>query len=226
MEFNTHSDCCLHEASSTLTKMKNSAIERKVTFYPTCTVRTPTCRSITDEEKIASYYTKEELRIMKRDSVNGLLQTLSERPDSIHSDTAVTNTPTDTPRGLELILDPQRRKNRQVVQKSIIRYQMILNAKSELTDEQRHVRLAHITAKLNRWTSHVAFQTAWRDACDAVDIFPNTSTYYHSSDNVLMSTTPSTISHCEVQFAETDMESCPVYWMENGALILSMGGGR
>jgi len=149
---------------------------------------------------------------MKRDSVNGLLQTLSERPDSIISNAVVTTTPTDTSRGLELILDPQRRKNRQLVQKSIIRYQMLLNAKSELTDEQRHVRLAHITAKLNRWTSHVAFQTAWRDACEAVDIFPNASTYYPVSDNVPMSITPrSAISHCEIQFAETDMESCPVY---------------
>ena len=218
MEFNTLSDCYMHEVVSSSALPMVAKTKRNVTFNPTCTVRTPTCRSITDEEKLASYYNKNELRSMKREAVNGLLQlhaTVSEqRPDSILSNTMVVDvadsaTTTDTLRGMELILQPQRRKNRELVRQSVLKYQMLLDSKSNLTDEQRHVRLAHITAKLNRWSSHVAFQTAWRDACEAVDFSPETMMDYHCSpfttDVPMMSSAvgslSSTTSQCEMQFA-------------------------
>lgn len=223
MEYNTLSDCYMHEVVSSSSALPMVAkTKRNVTFNPTCTVRTPTCRSITDEEKLASYYNKNELRSMKREAVNGLLQlhaTVSEqRPDSI--DSAIT---TDTLRGMELVLQPQRRKNRELVRQSVLKYQMLLDSKSNLTDEQRHLRLAHITAKLNRWSSHVAFQTAWRDACEAVDFSPETMMDYHCSpfttDVPMMSTAvgslSSTTSQCEMQFAWTNVESFPIYCMEH-----------
>ena len=222
MEFNTLSDCYMHEVVSSSALPMVAKTKRNVTFNPTCTVRTPTCRSITDEEKLASYYNKNELRSMKREAVNGLLQlhaTVSEqRPDSI--DSAIT---TDTLRGMELVLQPQRRKNRELVRQSVLKYQMLLDSKSNLTDEQRHLRLAHITAKLNRWSSHVAFQTAWRDACEAVDFSPETMMDYHCSpfttDVPMMSSAvgslSSTTSQCEMQFAWTNVESFPIYCMEH-----------
>lgn len=174
----------LHEVPSALPTAKTTAAKRNVAFHPTCTVRTPTCRSITDEEKLASYYNKTELRIMKREAVNGLLlhAMSSERSDSILSNDDVVSTTLDQPlRGLELFLQPQRRKNRELIRQSILKYQMMLNAKFDLTNEQRQARLAHFTAKLNRWPSHVAFQTAWIDACEAVDFLPMPPYYYDAT---------------------------------------------
>ena len=217
MEYNKVSDYYLHVVPSALLTAKTLATKRNVTFNPTCTVRTHTCRSITEEEKLVSYYNREELRAMKREAVNGLLRTMSsERSDSVLSNTAVGATAHSSPetvRGLELFLEPQRRKNRELVRQSILKYQVLLNSQSDLTDEQRQVRLAHITAKLNRWASHVAFQTAWSDACEAVDFFHESSYFPQSSPDAagpMGTTTPSRMSHCEMQFAETGMESFPI----------------
>ncbi len=206
MSYNsTLSDSDLHEVPSALPTTKTTTTKSSnVTFHPTCTVRTPTCRSITDEEKLASYYNKTELRTMKREAVNGLLlhAMSSERSsDTILSNDVVVSTTLDHPlRGLELVLQPQRRKNREVIRQTVLKYQRLLNTKLDLTNEQRHARLAHVTAKLNRWSSHVAFQTAWMDACEAVDVCPMPLPHYYddataAEDHYI--TSPS--HHCAMQ---------------------------
>lgn len=168
--------------------------KRRVTFKPTCTVRTHTGNpEMTKEEKFkVLYYTRDELKIMNLEAHaictlsqelpdicnSGTLLTIeSERRASVklgtledgEEDTKVDTHNLDTLRGLELIMYPKRKQNKLLAKRSLLKYQTMLKSKPNVSAERMSLLLAAASAKLNLWSSLVAMETARLDALRAYE---------------------------------------------------------
>lgn len=163
--------------------------KKKVTFKPTCTVRTHAARGITKDEKSKTYYSKDQLKLMVLEANaictlsqelpdirnSGTLLTMEERRDSMlgledDNDCHGSGEALDSLRGLELVMFPKRKQNKLLAQKSLLKYQTFLNSKQpNVGVERKHMALAAASAKLNRWSSLVAMETARLDALRAFD---------------------------------------------------------
>lgn len=170
--------------STSFSSLKNSA-KKKVHFKPTCTVRTHTCSGVTKEEKLKLYYSKNDLKVMTLEA-QAIILLSQELPDIHNSGTLITmerrdsmlglddgsqdNEALDSLRGLELIMYPKRKKNKQLALKSLLKYQSFLNSKKpKVGAERKHLALASASTKLNRWSSLVALETARLDALRAFE---------------------------------------------------------
>ena len=169
--------------SSAFSSVKRA--KKRVTFKPTCTVRTHKDAGPTKEEKAKLYYSRDELKIMNLEvhaictlsqelpklHNSGTLLTMTERrdgsmlgPDDGDADAVATSL-----RGLELIMYPKRRQNKQLAKRTLLKYQTFLKAKKSLSTNERSMALAAASAKLNRWSSLVATETARLDALRAFE---------------------------------------------------------
>ena len=154
--------------------------EKTVTFEPTCTVRTPYCdEGPTVEDKSRLYYSRNELRMMNLEA-NALCilsralpaiecsgTHLLDRRDSVIKKSR--DVAKDTPRGLELTMYPARRRTKFIANKSLLRYQSLLDAKPNVSGETRLLALAGASRKLTAWSALVAAETARWDALRAYD---------------------------------------------------------
>ena len=66
----------------------------------------------------------------------------------------------DSLRGLELLMYPKRKQNKLLAQRSLVKYQILLNSKPNITTERKHLALAAASTKLNVWSSLVDVETA------------------------------------------------------------------
>ena len=98
----------------------------------------------------------------------GTLLTMDRRASLLGLDDRDNNT-FDTLRGLELIMYPTRKQNKSLAQRSLIKYQTLLNSKSNMSPERKCQALAVASVKLNLWSSLVAMETARLDALRAYD---------------------------------------------------------
>jgi hypothetical protein len=152
-----------------------------VSFKPTCTVRiTYVCEDSTADDKSRLFYSRHELDMMKLEA-NALCilsralpvaaasagTHLLDRRDSILMRTRAVAT--DTPRGLELTMYPERKRIKLIALQSLLRYQVLLDTKPNLCSEDRQFALAGASMRLTAWSTLVAMETARWDALRAYD---------------------------------------------------------
>lgn len=75
----------------------------------------------------------------------------------------------DSIRGLELILYTKRKQNKILANRSLLKYQQLLQSKDYLTTERKVQALAVASVKLTTWSKLVALETARLDALRAYD---------------------------------------------------------
>ena len=75
----------------------------------------------------------------------------------------------DSIRGLELILYTKRKQNKILANRSLLKYQQLLQSKDYLTTERKVQALAVASVKLTTWSRLVALETARLDALRAYD---------------------------------------------------------
>mmetsp|Transcript_26930 Transcript_26930/g.57752 ORF Transcript_26930/g.57752 Transcript_26930/m.57752 type:complete len:270 (-) Transcript_26930:115-924(-) len=157
--------------------------KKSVTFKPTCTVGTHTRKGMTKEEKSRLYYSKQELEIFNLEAHaictlsielpdifrnTGPLLSMERQESMLGLDDNIITT-MDTLRGLELIMYPKRKQNKLIAQRSLLKYQTLLNSKPNVSGERKHLALAAASAKLNMWSSLVALETARLDVLRAYE---------------------------------------------------------
>lgn len=180
--------------------------KRNVTFSPTCTVVLDTRRrdpvvvtnnntednhdtiskvAAVDPSKAVLYYTKSELSAMHLETkVSCTLSKALLSPEQYQLAKAARLDTIFAPpslRGLELMIYPTRRKNKYLAIRSILKYQAMLNSKTNrsattkeeendvLSVETKQLALATASAKLTAWSSLVAAETGRLDALAAYD---------------------------------------------------------
>ena len=153
--------------------------KKTVIFEPTCTVRIPHCDECpTAEDKSRLYYSRHELKMMNLEA--NALCILSRSLPAIESsgthldrrDSVIMKSSSvakDTPRGLELKMYPARQRAKFIANKSLLRYQRLLDTKPIIDSETRLMALAGASRKLTAWSSLVAAETARWDALRAYD---------------------------------------------------------
>jgi len=134
---------------------------RSGTFYSTDTTATNTSSTTTD------------LKVKRRGSWLGL----NEDQDTTTTATPATSSSTnnngsssimlDSIRGLELILYTKRKQNKILANRSLLKYQQLLQSKDYLTTERKVQALAVASVKLTTWSRLVALETARLDALRA-----------------------------------------------------------
>ena len=151
--------------------------EKTVYFKPTAKVRAFKNSSHDNKEEMSKiYYTKKELDVFNLEAraICTLSQDLpgTTPRDSIlrlhcESNDAEAAAYTDRLRGLEQIMYPKRKLNKYLAQRSLLKYQTILNSRPNMTSEQKHRALAAASTKLNSWSVAVAVETGRLDALRA-----------------------------------------------------------
>jgi hypothetical protein len=153
--------------------------KKTVTFKSTCTVRVPRRREDEIvEDKTRLYYTRAELNMIKLEAtalcmlsralpaIEGSGTHLDRRDSIINKSCALA---TDTPRGLERAMYPARDRTKIIAMRSLLKYQRLLDAKPNLTSEEKRLALAGASRKLTAWSTLVAMETARWDALRAHD---------------------------------------------------------
>lgn len=155
-------------------------VKKKVTFKPTATVRTYSRDNggVTEDQKSTLYYSKNELNIFHLEVK--AIYTLSQGLPHVRNSGALLETARDSTipargdddevdslRGVEMLLFPLRMRNKLLARKSLLKYQAMLNSKPGVGGEQKRAALAAASARLSRWSSLVAAETARLDSVRA-----------------------------------------------------------
>ena len=128
----------------------------------------------------ALYYSKQEHNRFKR-GIKALCIAAKERPQ-VRSSGALLPLSHDTMpvldrdgeaaeslRGLEHWLFCTRAQNTRLAQRSLLKYQALLQSEPGMTRERQRLALAIASAKINAWSAAVAAETARRDAMRACE---------------------------------------------------------
>jgi len=160
--------------------------ERGVTFKATATMRTYSSSnsSMAQEEKSKLYYSKQELNsfILEAKVICSLSQGLPHISNSgtlldvshysmipLGNNNDDDEDATESLRGLEILMYPKRNQNKLIAHKTVLKYQALLNSKSDVDGEQKYLALAAASAKLNLWSTLIAVETARRDSVRAYE---------------------------------------------------------
>ena len=141
---------------------------KRIRFQESVRVRVIDCE-MTREERALSFYSNDELKIAQAAAVGTITSVRSRSAISTATEDILRGDEEPDPvlRGMERYVYPNRRRNKEVIHKVMLKYQAKLKADGTKTEEEKIRLLGACIRKFNMMSMLVAIETARHDSLQA-----------------------------------------------------------